>query len=402
MTLTDKQKEFVRNANKRYNLKIGARRCGKSYLDVFYRIASKIRQLSKEDGLNLILGVSKGTIERNVLKPMREIYGSSLVGNINSQNIVTLFGEEVYCLGAEKANQVSKIQGSSVKYCYCDELAKFHKDVFEMVKGSLDKPYSCLDGALNPESKNHWLKVDFIDKIETDNLDVYMQHYTIFDNPFLSDEFVENLCKEYKSAGNHWYNRLIMGQWENAEGLIYPMFDENVHVVDTLPESFTDFYISMDYGIQNATAMGLWGRSGGKWYMVREFHHSGRDTGKQKTDAEYYEDLKNLASGRYINSVIIDPSASSFIALIRQKGEFKIRKADNDVINGISAVASALHQEKIYFHKSCKNIIDEFNGYMWDDKSNEDRPIKDKDHQQDQMRYLVYTLKVHLGERRYL
>ena len=158
-----------------------------------WTIPNRILERSGKDGLYVILGVSKGTIERNVLQPLRQIYGKSMVGMINSSNIAKLFGEEVYCLGAEKINQVSKIQGTSIKYCYGDEVAKWNQEVFIMVQGSLDKPYSMFDGALNPENQSHWLKKDFLDKIEEKGLDVYVQHYTIFDNPFLSKEFVDNL-----------------------------------------------------------------------------------------------------------------------------------------------------------------------------------------------------------------
>lgn len=219
MIITEKQKEFIRNATHRYNLKIGARRCGKTYLDILYTIPNRLLERKKLDGLNVIFGVSKGTIERNVLQPLREIYGKDLIGFINSQNIVNLFGQEVYCLGTEKISQVSKIQGTSIKYAYGDEMAKWNKEVFIMIQGSLDKPYSCLDGALNPENKNHWLKKDFLDVIKEKGLDVYTQYYTIFDNPFLPKDFIENLCKEYK--GTVYYNRLILGQWCDAEGLIF-------------------------------------------------------------------------------------------------------------------------------------------------------------------------------------
>lgn len=219
MIITDKQKEFIKNATHRYNLKIGARRCGKTYLDILYTIPSRLIEGKGKEGLNIILGVSKGTIERNVLNPLRKMYGNELVGNINSQNIAILFGEEVYCLGAEKVSQVSKIQGTSVKYCYGDEIAKWNKEVFVIVQSSLDKSYSCFDGALNPESKTHWFKKDFLDKIEEKELDVYTQYYTMFDNNFLPKDVLENLCKEYQ--GTVYYNRYILGQWCNAEGLIF-------------------------------------------------------------------------------------------------------------------------------------------------------------------------------------
>lgn len=259
MIISDKQKEFIRNLNHRYCIKVGARRCGKTYLDNLYTIPKRILERKGKDGLNVILGVSKGTIERNVLQPLRQIYGNELVSTINSQNIATLFGEEVYCLGAEKVNQVSKIQGTSIKYCYGDEVAKWSQEVFIMVQGSLDKPYSCFDGALNPENQSHWLKRDFLDLVEEKGLDVYVQHYTIFDNPFLPKEFVENLCKEYE--GTVYYNRLILGQWCNAEGIIYRQFADNPNlfikdkVIDEYGNdiNFLIITIGIDYGANTST-----------------------------------------------------------------------------------------------------------------------------------------------------
>ena len=209
MILSEKQKEWIREAHHRYNIKVGARRCGKTYLDNLYTIPQRIFERKGLDGLVCIFGVSKGTIERNVLQPLRQIYGRNMVGTIGSNNIAKLFGEEVYCLGCEKANQVSKVQGTSIKYAYGDEIAKWCQDVFVMIQGSLDKEYSCFDGALNPENQSHWLKKDFLDQVDQKGLDVYVQHYTIFDNPFLSKEFVDNLCKEYE--GTVYYDRLILG-----------------------------------------------------------------------------------------------------------------------------------------------------------------------------------------------
>ena len=259
MILSDKQKEFIRNANHRYNLKVGARRCGKTYLDNLYMIPKRIFDRKGKDGLYCIFGVSKGTIERNVLQPLRQIYGKNLIGTINSNNIAKLFDEEVYCLGCEKVNQVSKIQGTSIKYAYGDEVAKWNQEVFVMIQASLDKDYSCFDGALNPENQSHWLKKDFLDRVEEENLDVYVQHYTIFDNPFLSKEFVDNLCKEY--AGTVYYDRLILGQWKNAEGIIYRQFADNpsLYIKDEAKDengndiNFMIISIGIDYGANQSS-----------------------------------------------------------------------------------------------------------------------------------------------------
>lgn len=232
MELTTKQKEFIKKGNHRFNIKIGATRSGKTYLDILYVIAKRIRERTGKAGLNVILGVTNSTIERNVLEPMRELFGDDLVSTINTKNIAKIFGENVYCLGAEKISQVSKIRGASIKYCYCDELAEYNEEVFELLKSRLDKPYSCLDATLNPDTERHWLKANFLDTIEEKEIDAYIQTYTIFDNEFLPKEFVDNLCKEYQ--GTVYYNRYILGQWCNAEGIIFtPIADnKNRYLVD--------------------------------------------------------------------------------------------------------------------------------------------------------------------------
>ena len=247
-TWTKKQKEYGLNANHRWNVKLGAVRSGKTFQDKEDIIPRRIRERSGKDGLVFIIGVTEATVERNVLRPMRDKFGNNLVGTIN-KNKVWLFGEECYCLGAEKINQVAKIQGASIKYLYGDEVVKWNKEVFDMIKSRLDQPYSCADLTGNPEQKTHWFK-EFLES----DADIYLQHYTIDDNEFLSVEFRENLKKEYE--GTVLYNRYILGQWCNAEGLIYKRFADNPQKYKwtrkkengdyDLPQGYT--IIGIDYG----------------------------------------------------------------------------------------------------------------------------------------------------------
>lgn len=243
MQLTSKQNEYIRNATHRWNIKTGAVRSGKSYVDTAYTIPARIRERIGKPGLTVIFGVSRDTIERNVLQPMREIYGSGLVGTINNRNMAWVCGENAYCLGAEKVSQVAKVQGSSIKYAYGDEVAKWNREVFEMLKSRLDKPYSCFDGACNPENPTHWLK-EFIDS----DVDIYVQKYTIFDNTFLLKEYVENLCKEYE--GTVYYDRLIKGLWKRAEGAIYRAFadDPDRFVRPVNRQDIKEIRIGIDFG----------------------------------------------------------------------------------------------------------------------------------------------------------
>lgn len=218
---TNKQREYLANANHRWNFKVGAVRSGKTYQDITDVIPRRIRERVGKEGLAIIIGVTQATVERNVLRPMRDRFGEALVGSINKgDGTVYLFGELCYALGAEKVSQVAKIQGASFKYVYGDEVAKWNKEVFDMVKSRLDKSYSCFDGTCNPEQKNHWLK-EFLDS----DADIYLQHYIIDDNDYLSESFKDNLKKEY--WGTVLYQRYIQGLWVNAEGLIYRRFADN-------------------------------------------------------------------------------------------------------------------------------------------------------------------------------
>ena len=352
-------------------------------------IPKRIIERKGKDGLNVIFGVSKGTIERNVLQPLREIYGNELITAINSQNIAYLFGEEVYCLGCEKANQVSKIQGTSIKYAYGDEIAKWCQDVFIMIQGSLDKPYSCFDGALNPESNTHWFKVDFLDTIEEKGIDAYVQSYTIFDNPFLSKEFIDNLCKEYE--GTVYYNRLILGQWCNAEGLIYKRFADNPkkYIWDKnkpLPQGYT--IIGIDYG----------GNKSGQAFVCTRISYD-------------YKTIIALGSEKHMGD--IDPDDLFELEIeFAKKMEYKYNCnidyifPDNEEVvlirglrrgvpeRGLNALVRGCIKEPIndridlfrtmlaydmfwYIEEECKTLVEAISSALWDEDAKEDTRLDD-------------------------
>jgi PBSX family phage terminase large subunit len=394
MLLSQKQLEFARYANHRWNFKGGATRSGKTYLDFKWIIPLRIRERAGKDGLAVILGVTKSTIERNVLEPMRNLYGDKLVGTISSDNTAWIFGEKCYCLGAEKVSQVSKIRGASIKYCYGDEVADWSEEVFALLKSRLDKEYSCFDGTYNPQYPNHWLK-KFLDS----NADIFSQVYTIDDNPFLPPSFVENLKKEY--AGTVFYDRYILGKWTLAEGLVYSMFGDPC-IVQDIPDT-GDYYISIDYGTHNPFSAGLWCVTKTEAVRIGEYYYCGREERKEKTPEEYYSEVKRLAGGRDIKCLIVDPSADAFIATVKKHHEFKVRGAVNDVLPGIQTTAEMIASGKLKIHESCEDAIREFGLYRWDEKAESDRVVKENDHAMDEIRYMVMTvLKKHFKEHRFV
>lgn len=406
--ITPKQAEYIVNAHHRWNFAVGAVRSGKSHMAVQYIIPQGLRERHGKKGINLILGASKENIERNVLEPMRQIWGASMVSEIDSRNRASIFGEKVYCIGAEKMNQVSKIRGSEIKFCYVDEIVDINKEVFEMLKSRLSLPYSICHAAANPSYPTHFIK-EFIDSAEN-GVDIYSQEYTIYDNPFLPIEYVRSLEAEY--AGTVYFQRYILGKWARAEGLIFPMFLEALAEVPN--GEAEDLALSVDYGTQNPFAAIAWKKKGGIWYAEREYYHSGRKTGKQKTDDEYATDLEDFmvyeiedyrtrleASRREPNvpmpskiQLIVDPSAASFIALMKKKDWCKVVKANNDVKDGIRETASAMKRGLIKISTSMPEWRREVEGYVWDDKVEEDKPVKENDHLMDATRYFVKTKKI--------
>lgn len=406
--LTPKQAEYIRNAHHRWNVACGAVRSGKSYCQVSYCVPARLMERKGLRGLRVILGATRANIERNVLQPMRDIYGDGVATGINSQNISRIMGEKVYCIGADNVRQVAKIRGSEIAYVAIDEAIDINKEVFEMLKSRLSLPWSCCDITTNPASPNHWFK-EFLDSADR-GVDIYLQEYTIYDNPFLPVEYVRSLEVEY--AGTVYFQRYILGKWARAEGLIFPMFLEALAEVPN--GEAEDLAMSVDYGTQNPFAAIAWKKKGGIWYADREYYYSGRKTGKQKTDDEYATDLEDFmaeeiedyrtrleASRREPNipmpskiQLIIDPSAASFIALMKKKDWCKVVKANNDVGDGIRETASAMKRGLIKISTRMPEWRREVEGYVWDERVEEDKPVKENDHLMDATRYFVKTKKV--------
>lgn len=243
---SEKQQEYFNNAVHRWNVKTGAARSGKTYMD-YYVIPKRIRAVKGLDGLNVMLGHTQGTLKRNIIAPLQNIWGTSLVSNINSDNIAFMFGEPVHCLGADKVTAVDRVRGMSIKYCYGDEVVTWHPEVFRMLESRLDKDYSRFDGTCNPDNPHHWF-YEFLYK--KPDIDRYVQEYKIYDNPFLSPEVVRNMENEYRGSVD--FDRLILGHWTAAEGLIYRRFADDMAsgrtmLIGSVPQ-MSRIIIGVDFG----------------------------------------------------------------------------------------------------------------------------------------------------------
>ena len=296
-----------------------------------------------------------------------------------------------YIFGGKDERSQDLIQGITLAGLLCDEVALMPESFVNQATGRCSVDGSKFWFNCNPDGPHHWFKKGWVDRADEKNL-LYL-HFTMDDNLSLTEKIKQRYESLYSGV---FFQRYIMGLWVVAEGIIYDMFSEARHVTASV-ESVENpkRYVSCDYGTQNATVFLMWEQgSNGKWYCVDEYYYSGRDETAQKTDNAYADDLQRFIGGKIVEAIIIDPSAASFIALLRERG-FRIKKAQNDVLDGIRYTGTLLNTGAIAFHEKCKNTIKEFGSYVWDTKAcerGEDRPIKQHDHAMDAVRYFCFTV----------
>lgn len=286
--------------------------------------------------------------------------------------------------GGKDEASYTLIQGRTLAGVLLDEVVLMPRSFVEqaMTRCSVDGAklwFSC-----NPGSPQHWFYLEWIKRHKERNA-LYL-HFEMTDNPGLSEKTLERYQNMFTGV---FYDRYIRGLWVLAEGLVYDFGEENI--VDDVPES-GEYYISCDYGTLNPFSAGLWCWDGKTATRIREYYYSGREEHRNKTDEEYYTELEKLVGELPVISVIVDPSAASFIEVIKRHGKFKVRKAVNDVLPGIATTARYLRSGALKIHRSCKDAIREFGLYRWDEKSTEDRPIKENDHAMDDTRYFAMTV----------
>lgn len=399
----------------------GAIRSGKT---VSMSLSFAMWAMSTFNGQNFAMcGKTIGSFRRNVLfwlKLMLKSRGYSVIDRRADNLIIIRKGDTenyFYIFGGKDERSQDLIQGITLAGVFFDEVALMPESFVNQATGRCSVEGSKFWFNCNPDGPYHWFKVNWIDK-STGYLgkerveqirkkaaeegkdpglkEILYLHFTMDDNLSLSEEIKARYRSMYIGV---FFKRYILGLWAAAEGVIYDMFDPEKYVKN-IKEFFQilvngNRYVSCDYGTQNATVFLLWNKGiDGKWYCIREYYYSGRDKGKQKTDAEYADDLKKWLDGTRIKAMIVDPSAASFIAELRKRG-YKVIKANNDVLDGIRLVGMLLNLEMLIFSSSCTETIKEFASYIWDEKAaehGEDKPVKQHDHGCDAVRYFVSTV----------
>lgn len=343
-----------------------------------------------------VCGKTIASLRRNVLAellPKLRALGFA-VKEKRTENLVQLsyrgHSNDFYIFGGRDESSASLIQGITFAGVLLDEVALMPRSFVEQACARCSVSGSRLWFNCNPEGPRHWFYTEWILNAEQRNC-LYL-HFTMADNPALSPEIRARYGRLYSGV---FYRRFVLGQWVAAEGRVYDFFDP----ADAPPPptgELEQWYISCDYGTVNPASFGLWGRQAGVWYRVREFYFDSRREQRQMTDAEYADALAALAGDRVITAVIVDPSAASFMEVLRRRG-WTVHKADNDVLGGIRRTSDLLKSGKLVICDTCADCLREMEEYVWDLKAGRDTVRKEHDHAMDDMRYFAATVLADAG-----
>lgn len=378
------------------------------------------------DGQNF--GMSGKTIQsfrRNVVSPLKQMMlgRGYLYKDNRSANYIEIYNPRTnttnyfYIFGGKDEGSQDLVQGITTAGFFFDEVALMPESFVNQAVARCSVAGAKFWFNCNPDHPKHWFKKEWLDKLKSKK--ALHLHFTMDDNYSLNEETKARYRRNFTGV---FYQRYILGLWVAAEGVIYDMFREKIHVVKQAP--FTKLqaerlFIAVDYGTQNATTFGKYGaqkirqrihktppRDDGMldvkyhYHLFETFYHSGRESGQQKTSKEYVDELEKFIGNDEIDYIIVDPSAADLIAEINtRKDEYGLPKytvipARNEVKEGISHVMNHLKLRKFTMDETCTEDVNEFYSYIWDEKAldrGEEQPVKEHDHCMDRTRYALYT-----------
>lgn len=397
---TFNQLKALFESEKPFNLWEGSIRSGKTFLSLAWLI-EKNATLPRGNGM--FLGQTPETMERNFLNDLMDIVGEGNYHYVKGKYIDLYFTDKetnetrkrrFFIVGAKNKDAVRRVRGSTLMIAYIDEVTLMPQDVFNELVGRLSYKESILLATTNPDHPKHWLLSDYVEHKKKAG-DWSRHKFVLDDNLALSEEYKERLKRQYQGIPAR-YQRMILGRWVIADGVIYQVFDPEKHVIKKPPGSARRYFVAGDYGDQNATVFLLIGeyREGKKkiYIVLKEYYYSGRETKISKTITQYVDDFEAwLPEGIRISEIILDPSAKALTREFERR-RYYVTPANNAVLEGISETANKIFNEEILVMEECIHTIEEFGVYSWDPKASdrgEDAPLKDNDHCMDSLRYFV-------------
>lgn len=396
IVLSPRQEDFVFDSHAFINIAEGAVRSGKTF-SCLLRFGEYC--ITGPKGELMILGKTERTVKRNVVGPLKEIYGAKRVRYVQGSGELYFAGRLIHIVGVNDARAEEKIRGSTLAGAYCNELSLFTEEAFNQLTYRCSVARSQIFADTNPDSPYHWLMQKYLQK--ADGRDVASWKFRLDDNPGLDELTVARLKRLHTGL---WYRRNILGDWVQAEGAIYDMFDHDRHVINHTP-MIRQWWVGIDYGTRNPTVfllvgMGFDEQGAPCMFVMDEYRWDSKRDGGRKTDVQYSRDLREWLAKHRVSPdrIFYDPEAAHFGSQLFQDKVRNLMPADNRVIEGIQDVSKLLAAGRLKIHQRCQGLIEEIASYSWDEKAQqrgEDKPLEKADHGPDALRYVIN------GTRRY-
>lgn len=397
---SDKQLQFMIHSTKHWNLAHGSVRSGKTVCTL-----SRFMEASSQcpDSQIFMIGHTSETIYQNAVRLLLESPQLAMWRPyctwFSGKRQLKFMDKTIQTLGAKDEGAIGQIQGKTMSLAYCDEMTLYPESITDMIDTRLSNPWSMGFASMNPAHPTHKLK-QWIDKAEEGDPNYYSLHFTLDDNPYVSEDYKQRIRN---SLSGLFYKRNYLGLWCLAEGAIFDFFDTKIHVLDRPPCAAEYWIAGIDYGTVNpfccliiGVSTGKYTQTGKRMWVEKEYYYDPKVKGRQQVNSEFARDVQDFLEPYAIRGIYIDPSAAAMKLELARKGLHTI-DANNDVLYGIDLMTSEMKDGNLYILKECKNTIREIESYVWDNKKaerGEDEPIKKADHSVDACRYAVATHKV--------
>lgn len=362
----------------------GAVRAGKTYInnELFLQELTRARENAKKQGekaMYILGAASSGTLQTNVLREIEDHFGINI--HFDQFRNFTLCDVYVVTTFTGSVAGIRSIRGMTSYGAYVNEASLANKEVFDEIVKRCSGLGARIMLDTNPDHPNHWLKTDYIDKADGER--IISNHFTLFDNDFLNQRYVENLLAATPSG--MFTERGIYGRWVSGEGAVYTDFKPEVHFIDKAPNNIVHYFCGVDWGYDHYGVIVLCGRlRDGRVVMLREY-------AKQYKEIDWWVAVAKQLQQEFGERLpfYCDSARSEHVARFKREG-LHAHYAHKSILAGIEQVAKLFKQEQLFVvDENAEQFKNEIYQYVWNERTG--KPIKQHDDVLDALRYAIYS-----------
>lgn len=370
----NKQKLF-HDSNHKFRAFIGGLGSGKTLAGSAETIKT---MLEYPKCLGAILAPTYPLLRDSTIKTLLGLIPRELIKNYNrsEQMLKLINGAEVIFRPCDDINSIDRLRNINLGWWWIDEASLTLYYVYKVLLGRLRDGRGPMRGWITTTPKGfNWIWKKWVDEPTKNH---FMVTSSSRDNPYLPEGYIEAMQEEYTGV---FARQEIEGMFVGHEGLVYPEFNREIHVIDTSKIKLKEFVIGVDFGFTNPSAVVKIGFDyDGRVYITKEFYE------RHFTDAE----LAEMCSKSFGNEMYIADSANpsgieEFNKIgLECRGVRKVsgEREESFIISGIKKVSSLLQIQKdgkprLFVDRNCINTIMEFENYRYPE-SKDERPLQEK------------------------